>query len=358
MKFPSSIQIPPGTPVKKRHRLSSLNVPVVPILRELKEGSFYKIYQTDRNTILRVSKRSLSDCTEIEILKVMDHPNINKMLRWWVDDGFLAFEMELCASNLRDWCCRNREIGGAASGLCCAVEENNDASSMETEEGFGEYVSDGSSSFLLNAVFPSHTSPSDSSSLMLDPFTDENLEYNTSIIDTDDSDEVDGLESIPVVEKMHIPHWISLMMYHISSALSHVHKNGIVHMDVKPENILIKRSNASGVLCDDIVFQLCDFNISRIGEGMVDLDGDKVYMAPEVLKNRCYFKSDVFSLGLIYLELINGVSLPSTGESYMKLRRNDFEGWKVDEICQRMLEKNLPQRCSSFEIESHFRSLI
>lgn len=303
MKLPSPIQIPPSTPVKKRHRLSSLNVPVVPILRELKEGSFYKIYQTTRNTILRVSKRNISDCTEIEVLKTLDHPNINKMLRWWIEDGLLAFEMEICSSNLKDWCYKGREVDGKACDnvSCCVTKDKSDDVASNTVADAGEYVSDGSSSFLLNTLFPSHTSPSDSSSPTLaDPFTDENLEYNTSVIAIDDSDDIGDFESISIVEKVHIPYWISLMMYHISSALSHVHKNGIVHMDVKPENILIKFDGASDILlCSDATFQLCDFNISRIGEGRVDLDGDKVYMAPEVLKNRCYFKSDVFSLGLI-----------------------------------------------------------
>lgn len=352
MKF-HSMQMPPGTPVKKRHSLSSLNVPVVPVLRELKEGSFYKIYQTTRNTILRVSKRSLSDCIEIEILKTLDHPNINKMLRWWVDDGFLTFEMEPCCFDLRDWC------WGDVSGIsvpCSREDESDDTSiSMGGAGEDSEYVSDGNSSFLLSTVFPPHTSPDSSSHTLADPFTDDNLEYNTSIVDTDDSGD-SGIEGAALTEKIHTPRWVSLMMYHVSSALSYIHKSGIVHMDVKPENILVKMSGTPGKA--DVSFQLCDFNISRIGEGRVDLDGDKVYMAPEVLKNRCYFKSDVFSLGLIYLELINGVNLPRTGEEYMKLRRNDFEGWKVDGICQRMLEKCLPQRCASFDIENYFRNFI
>ena len=49
-------------------------------------------------------------------------------------------------------------------------------------------------------------------------------------------------------------------MYQISSALAYLHENNIMHMDIKPGNILIEKDN----------FQLCDFNIAAFGEGLVD----------------------------------------------------------------------------------------
>lgn len=119
-------------------------------------------------------------------------------------------------------------------------------------------------------------------------------------------------------------------------------------MDVKPANILVRGRR----------FILCDFNIARQGEGEIDLDGDPLYMAPEILKNRCYFVSDVFSLGMIYLELCNpGRVLPRSGVAYAALRRNDFTGWALDEIGRRMLEAAPRNRATAGEVHAYFEKL-
>lgn len=55
-----------------------------------------------------------------------------------------------------------------------------------------------------------------------------------------------------------------------------------------------------------------------------DIEGDKVYMAPELLNGHPCFASDIFSLGLLLLELSADIDLPTEGEAWQQLRRGDL----------------------------------
>lgn len=88
-------------------------------------------------------------------------------------------------------------------------------------------------------------------------------------------------------------------------------------MDLKPDNVLI---DTAGTL------KIADFGLSvRVGEMHdPDSEGDKVYMAPEVLEGHYDKPADIFSLGLIALELAADVVLPSDGKDWLALRNGEF----------------------------------
>lgn len=96
------------------------------------------------------------------------------------------------------------------------------------------------------------------------------------------------------------------------SAVKHVHDSGFIHLDIKPSNFFVT---------SDGKIKLGDFgqaielqNLSRIKDD--DVEGDSVYMAPELLKNNIPItekitkKADIFSLGTSLLELASGMNLP------------------------------------------------
>lgn len=151
------------------------------------------------------------------------------------------------------------------------------------------------------------------------------------------------------------------MMHELASGLEAIHSRNIVHLDLKPENILMK-SIVSKEKCPDrcqcmfptdpgsFVFKISDFNISRYEGEDIDEDGDKRYMAPEVLRDVCTKASDIYSLGLIYLEIIAEIILPKSGDNWMRLRRNDFRGVKLDRVCKLMLDMNYKKRLNAKEI--------
>jgi tRNA A-37 threonylcarbamoyl transferase component Bud32 len=113
----------------------------------------------------------------------------------------------------------------------------------------------------------------------------------------------------------------AMIVLQVCRALAHAHAGGILHRDVKPENIMIR---------NDGVVKLMDFGISH----MVDLErltvtgqllGSPAYMAPEHVEGRPLdFRTDVFAIGIVLYQLTVG--------------RLPFEGKNPHEVLKRIAE--------------------
>ncbi len=104
----------------------------------------------------------------------------------------------------------------------------------------------------------------------------------------------------------------------ICLALEFIHKHGMVHLDIKPENIFIKNDQ----------FKLGDFGlVSKVSSHDVE-EGDSRYMSMELLSgdHDDLTKSDIFSLGISLYEIcLGGVRpLPTNGPEWQTLRSADF----------------------------------
>lgn len=97
------------------------------------------------------------------------------------------------------------------------------------------------------------------------------------------------------------------MILEIAYALCHLHTHGIIHRDVKPENVLVDETGHVKVI-DFGIAQLIDPELGTKSKEFSRLVGTPVYMSPEQRENpaNVSYPSDIYSLGIIAYELVLG----------------------------------------------------
>jgi tRNA A-37 threonylcarbamoyl transferase component Bud32 len=122
------------------------------------------------------------------------------------------------------------------------------------------------------------------------------------------------------------PEVAALIAIEIGGALQHAHSFGIIHRDVKPDNVMVSK---------DGMLKLMDFGVAQI----MDLErmtvtgqllGSPAYMAPELLEGRPLdVRTDVFSVGILLYQLATG-ALPFSGRNPHEVLKRIAEGKFAD----------------------------
>ena len=142
----------------------------------------------------------------------------------------------------------------------------------------------------------------------------------------------------------------------VAEALHYAHKQGVVHRDVKPGNILIGRDGEPYVVDFGLALREEDF-----GKGP-QCAGTPSYMSPEQARgegHRVDGRSDIFSLGIVFYELLSGRK-PFRGDSRAELleqvssyeprplRQYDEKlPRELERICCKAMSKRVSERYSS-----------
>ncbi|KAL5629753.1 hypothetical protein BROUX41_001359 [Berkeleyomyces rouxiae] len=107
------------------------------------------------------------------------------------------------------------------------------------------------------------------------------------------------------------------VLHDLVLGLQEIHTAGFIHLDLKPANIFITHQG---------VIKIGDFGLAAAWpvEKSINSEGDREYIGPEILEGKFDKPADVFSLGIIMIEMACNVVLPENGPTWVALRSGDL----------------------------------
>ena len=123
---------------------------------------------------------------------------------------------------------------------------------------------------------------------------------------------IDGITLKQYMDRRGILSWKEAVHFskQIARALGHAHERGIIHRDIKPQNIMLLR---------DGTIKVADFGIASLENEFQEADGQAIgsihYIAPEQARGDLPdARSDIYSLGVVMYEMVTG-EVPYTGDT-------------------------------------------
>jgi serine/threonine protein kinase len=148
-----------------------------------------------------------------------------------------------------------------------------------------------------------------------------------------------------------------ILFRQIIQGIKYIHSRGIVHRDIKLENILLDLNN---------IIKICDFGVGKLIKPntiLKDQCGTPVYMAPEIIKGNGYqgFPVDIWSAGIALYIMLSG-SLPFNKDKEHSLEynilNNDIKeisdiSEEGNNLLKKILEKDPNKRYTANQILEH-----
>ncbi len=148
---------------------------------------------------------------------------------------------------------------------------------------------------------------------------------------------IDGITLKQYLQKKSVldPSEVLNFSIQIAKALEHAHSKGIIHRDIKPQNIMLLK---------DGMIKVADFGIASLESDIEENNGETVgsvhYIAPEQARGQAPdARSDIYSLGIVMYEMLTG-KLPYVGASDVEVA---VKHMNTDPVSPRDIVPDIPE---------------
>lgn len=163
---------------------------------------------------------------------------------------------------------------------------------------------------------------------------------------------VDGITLRQYMDKRGAVPWREALHFtkQMAKALSHAHERGIIHRDIKPQNVMLLK---------DGTIKIEDFGIAALENEIYENNGQAIgsihYIAPEQARGECPdARSDIYSLGVVMYEMLTGKK-PYEGDSIGEIA---VKHMNADPVPPRDIIPDIPEEFEKITLKAMCADLL
>lgn len=174
---------------------------------------------------------------------------------------------------------------------------------------------------------------------------------------------MDYIEGKPITDALKTADWDAVVdtLIMACAALDHAHKQGVLHADLQPDNILVDQTGKPTILGFGLCILLAS-DADEIADAASELSGTPLYLAPEQIDQAIPVdvRTDVYAFGVLMYEILTG-SPPYSGTNQavrdahlnevptLPVIRKDTVPEVLQRICLKAIEKLQERRYSGID---------
>lgn len=140
------------------------------------------------------------------------------------------------------------------------------------------------------------------------------------------------------------------LLEEVLQILAFIHSRGLIHRSIEPANLIRRKSDDRIVLTGFGIFKEIGTQVMRSQQQLLKAqrNGSGVYVSPEQDQGQAHFNSDIYSLGMVGIQLLSGQSLLELSALRGKTAQDWYDGVKGSpgfiRILNRMIAPDTKER--------------